>query len=188
MFCTNCGESLNTNTAFCPKCGTQMPKSDSSIPNVTVVSASKQNYKIYAILGIAAVVILMVVVLFSGGQSLSGTWHFGGEFTYTTITFRNGNFTVSSPMEISAAGAVLNNPRYNFLDANTPRRNFVENFHSFGWGVGTVTHRRYALISDGSYVISGNYIELSYTDGTFRRMSFSNARNYIRINNVRFTN
>lgn len=91
MVCSRCKKNLPEGTTFCNYCGYKIMMQPD---NQTVKGKPMLSTK--WIIGIVAVVLLIgvMVILFSGGSKLDGTWK-GGKDNGETITFDDGKFVTS---------------------------------------------------------------------------------------------
>lgn len=61
MYCKNCGEKLEDNVKFCPKCGNQCNKDKSDLTNIVLEKVKKVDKKILIAVGIALIVIVLLI-------------------------------------------------------------------------------------------------------------------------------
>jgi len=198
MFCTSCGIKLVTDAAFCSGCGNprenESGKGDiiSASPVAVSTNAKRRNVIILVIIAVA-LIIGITVILTSRGGGLRGVWavEMIREELVPTIRFSGNRFTAISYTGMSLISFqspyIVRTP-WN-LDSNVSRERvwtsldvFVRESEGSRYGV----RGAYRLTVQGTYSISGDRLELLFSDGTIQILEFWGTANTLYIGGIRF--
>ncbi|MCL2406911.1 MAG: hypothetical protein FWC95_03185 [Defluviitaleaceae bacterium] len=77
MFCTNCGNELQKRPSFCPNCGSKTDAATApSLGCGGETSSALSKYRLPIIIGgAAALVAVILIMVFSGGRNIVGSWN-----------------------------------------------------------------------------------------------------------------
>lgn len=201
MFCKQCGTKNEENYKFCSNCGGG--NDVAATPQTQQTAKSEKSTKKYAILGLCVLVAVVAAVLFltvfSGGE-LQGTWVLQGERhpKYpTTIEFSGNRFTVQQYLhwwESDQRLGQVNTSTYaswrsrfdtsNELRENSQHIGTIRINLAFGGFVMNQLYR--ATTSSGTYSVSGDMLELVFSDGRISTYTIQRTENTLQISGWRF--
>jgi len=195
MFCKQCGTKNEENYKICNNCGSR--NSIAAAPQVQEAAVGK-NIKLtkkHALIGLGVLVIVLATVIFVANLNrgeLQGTWVFQsrGHTEYPiTIEFSGNRFTIQEYLwwseNAQRLGQLITNP-------STPWRNVPTNSRESSQHVGTVmlsgrSVPLYRVISHrGTYSVSGDILELVFSDGSIETFTIQRTENTLQIRNGRF--
>jgi len=200
MFCSNCGNQIEDGAVFCSGCGKSIQSNATKVEseNSTPVISSASRQKKGIMFAIAALIVVVVaVVFFANSGELNGTWvheRSGDEFV-TSIRFSGNRFTAieyqgsSFAMGLLWQSAHITDPPWNIRrldDSAVSSERVWTNLDVFVTEGGYAVRGAYRHTVQGTYSITGDTLELVFSDGSIQTFNISRTENTLNIGRDRF--
>ena len=190
MFCSNCGNKVDNENAFCGNCGKSICQSYSKSASNTQLSqvmslTPTKLKKISVLAGIILLTAIAVIAVASNRDGISGTWvaeNSANDFP-AIITFSGQNFTAS----MYGVRPVQVHPQ--FVPGISPLSGFPWRWDAHGIDFRRVERmyrdmRTYQLTYGGTFSVTGDQIEMIFFDGSIDVFQFSQTDNTLTIGRV----